>query len=99
MPTGHICFAHVDCEQATLRSPGWTINPIGLLIGRLMFQRAEGETRVIGKNLAYTLPVRDCGDCAAGLTNGRIRLLVEKAPLYAQLLAKWPRAKVSVNVR
>ncbi len=95
LPTEDVSYAHVECARAEVRKPGWTLNPLWLLVGYLVFKR-EGEVQVRGRDVAYRLPVRVCEGCARGLNNSGIRRLLEQVPLYAQLLAKYPRARVSL---
>jgi len=99
MPTGHVRYAHVNCEKPKTRKPGWSLdlNPIALLFGFITWRRADGDVRVIGKDLAYNLPVRVCEDCAARLSDRKMVGFLKSIPLYALLLAKFPAAMVSVG--
>jgi hypothetical protein len=108
-PTDGVRYAWVQCERAEAQKPGgWTLFglffllrllPFGRLLGSLAVlheAEGEGERRARGRDVGYRLPVRVCVACARGVDSDGMRKLLGCVPLYAQLLAKYPMAQVTV---
>lgn len=92
-----------ECERARVRGgqpPLWayllgylTFGWLGVLIAEL----TAGEEREWGKDRVFPLPLRVCDACRRGLTNpAAVKAALCRVPLYQRLLAKYPRARVSL---
>jgi hypothetical protein len=50
-----------------------------------------------GQDVIFTVPIRACESCAVGVTTpAAVRNLLLRTPLYARVLEKYPRARVSL---
>jgi hypothetical protein len=94
--TAHCAWVWAECEQAQIKEPGWTISPLALLFGWLILRRS-GETRVLGRDLSFRLPIRLCAGCCGGLGGRGLREVFAKEPLYQRLLDKYPQASLSFS--
>jgi hypothetical protein len=94
--TADCAFIWAECERAQVKRPYWTISPLGLLFGWLIFSRS-GPTRVLGRDLTYCLPIRLCEDCYPRLGGRRLREAFAQEPLYRRLLDKYPDARLSLS--
>jgi hypothetical protein len=94
--TDEVRYVWADCEKPTIKKPGWTINPLMLLFGWWVFYRS-GETRVLGRDITYRLPLRVCRVCADGLRGSGVKDILCRVPLYERLLQKYPKAKLTLE--
>jgi hypothetical protein len=92
-----------ECERVRRKSlgakDGASVALIWFLFGPLLAwlaYRSEAETREVGEDIIFDLPLRMCPDCSKGLTNAPLRRAMERVAVYAQLLAKYPRAKLEL---
>jgi hypothetical protein len=100
--TDHIVRFQVDCERVESREQGSAMTAVftslWLFFGwiAMVFARDEQtDERVLGKNVAFELPLRVCPLCSQTVRGERaIRSALVRVPLYSQLLKKYPHAKV-----
>lgn len=98
--TRNVVMTRVVCEQAEKRDRipwwYWLLIPIGLWVAVLVLVAyARGESRTLGRDVTFRLPVRVCDECDPGVwTLDAAREALLRSPLYARLLGKYPHAQV-----
>ena len=100
--TGH---STVVCERAREEKQGRPLQAValgclfGLLFGWILYRLSNPNRpgRAVGRDVFYSLPIRVCESCAGEKwTVDVTRSVLERTPLYARLLAKYPKAKISL---
>jgi hypothetical protein len=107
--TDDIVKIRVECERVWKRGPGkgrWAFAVFSVLIlpfwpvwALLSWALLDERREDLGHNIVVQLPLRVCGECHSRLrrlSQRRIRRLLREVPVYAQLLAEYPGARVSV---
>jgi hypothetical protein len=93
-----------ECERRWLRRPGrwdWVVVaifslPIALLTH--LWIRRTGEVREYGRDVILDLPLRLCPACRPEMrTRSQMAAALRTVPIYAQLLNRYPKAKLSVR--
>lgn len=92
-PTSDAAKFDVVCERIEVTGGRWKINVAALLVGWIYASREPGVQH--GRNIAFRLPLRICRGCGKGLGRAGLRDAVRRVPVYAQLLDKYPWAKLS----
>lgn len=92
-----------ECERVREKSLGSKdeagVALVWFLLGPLFAwwaYRSSRDTREVGEDIIFDLPMRVCPDCSKGLRKSSLRRTMERVPVYAQLLAKYPRAKLEL---
>jgi hypothetical protein len=98
--TNDVAYFSVVCESTELKKPhgGCSLASffilwswIGLLFGAL---RNEAESRVVGRNVSFRLPLRVCPICKEK-SRTAVKELLCRVPVYAHLLSKYPHATIT----
>jgi hypothetical protein len=92
-----------ECERRWLRRPGrwdWLVVAIfslPLAILAHIWQRSRSEVQEFGRDVILTLPLRLCTSCREDVRSRTdIAALLAEVPIYAQLLNRYPDAKLSL---
>lgn len=101
-PTAHQIVATVVCERQRVSESGPRCYELMLSfalfgwIGAMIASRQRASVkRAVGEDRMFPLPVRVCERCAAEFTTARaVRDALERTPLYASLLEKYPRSEI-----
>jgi hypothetical protein len=96
--TDLVAFVWAVCERAQVENPEWGLVPLALVFGWVVFWRS-GQTRVLGRDKEYRLPIRLCERCGRRLRGRKLREAMMGEPLYARLLDKYPQAGLSLSRR
>ena len=101
--TPHARSVLVVCERAQEKKEGRPLQAValgcffGLLLGWILYRMSNPNRpgRAVGRDVAYRLPVRLCEGCAAGRWTVKLtRTVLDRTPLYARLLDKYPDAQI-----
>jgi hypothetical protein len=102
-PTNGVALCHTECELARVEKSGpplWTVIAGYLTFGFLgaaVAAASSGPEVEWGKDRVFDLPLRVCDGCRVRLADSQaLKDALRQVPLYRRLLAKYPRAKVSV---
>jgi len=88
----HVRIACEHAEEQTNRA-----DRAGSFILWLVFDwivKVRRESRVVGRDVRFRVPVRCCGECAGRLTNADLRTAVRRNRVCASVLDKYPHAQV-----
>lgn len=89
----------VVCERTEVKDtvPWWQqAMLLWLSFWLYLMQMATRRVEVHGRDVQFRLPIRVCPPCAQSATGAAgVRELLARTPLYADLLRKYPHAKVT----
>jgi hypothetical protein len=102
--TNGVVLCRTECELARVEKSGpplWAVIAgfltFGILGAAAVAATSSDSGVEWGKDRLFDLPLRVCDGCKARLADARaLKDALCQAPLYRRLLAKYPRAKVSV---
>jgi hypothetical protein len=91
----------IECDRPVVKAAGDSqAATLGCLlfglVGWLLFRRHGRESRVYGRDVGFTVPLRVCESCDRELTT-RTALVnaLREVPVYAGLLDKYPRSRIT----
>lgn len=98
--TTGLVVVDIVCERAEVKRVGRG-GPIGcfilgLLLGWIVLIRESRDEKVVGRDVAYSVPLRVCEQCDDDLRSaGNLRGALRQTPIYAALLDKYPNARIT----
>jgi len=107
-PTKDVVHVRIECEMPYRRggSTRWGLAFTALLtlmcswLFIFHYLASRGPVEWLGRELVVRVPLRVSADCQPEfrrLSSAQIKQLLSTVPIYAQLLADYPRAKVFVD--
>jgi len=101
-PTKDVLWVTVECETPYSRGSysWWSLLLIGLISSAAYFMAAQAETETVGRETVLRLPLLIDAEFQPQVrryTASRLSELLRAVPIYAQLLAEFPRARVYVR--
>lgn len=99
--TKHVRHCWTTFERAKVdQAFGWALSAwtyLSLFFGTVVFWRRKVE-RIEGRDRRFHLPIRCCANCVDQLVEpSRLREAMLDVPLYAELLARYPEATLSLD--
>jgi hypothetical protein len=95
----------IVCERQMPKGPGfwntfflWLLSPLSAAVGE--YSRTEDDDELMGREKIVKAPVRICPPCANAITlkrRGEMTDLLDRVPLYARLLRKYPDAQIAIS--
>ena len=101
--TPNVIHCSVECERPHTKGRGFLATVLlGLALTYWAFgalNREYRNTEVYGEELLVDAPLALCNKCIADLRTGKLKLrdLLCREPLYAQLLNEYPVANIAVS--
>jgi hypothetical protein len=104
-PTRDAILVLADCERREprgSRSGAWfttllSFSLFGVIAGWVVSRTAEDDVRVVGENVILKLPLRVCRFCQESIRANNLPTAMRRSQVYAQLLDKYPNARLSVE--
>jgi hypothetical protein len=100
---GLVCCT-TECERAYVQSgrPPWWAYLLGFLtfgwIGAAVVHSSSGGDREVGRDRIFPLPLRVCENCKPRLNGpAALKAALSRVPVYRDLLAKYPWARVTLS--